>query len=103
MEGNPQACGRIICTSTGVGADKQMMNYQIERVVGTGSFGVVFQAKCLETGEIVSPLTQVICHKQVAGCRWHIPMGNFSQIVNCRYLRVDARRCQSCKNCHKTP
>ncbi|THG10382.1 hypothetical protein TEA_008454 [Camellia sinensis var. sinensis] len=25
-----------------------------ERVVGTGSFGIVFQAKCLETGETVA-------------------------------------------------
>ncbi|KAL3618669.1 Shaggy-related protein kinase theta [Castilleja foliolosa] len=30
------------------------MSYMAERVVGTGSFGVVYQAKCLETGESVA-------------------------------------------------
>ncbi|PKU64433.1 Shaggy-related protein kinase theta [Dendrobium catenatum] len=30
------------------------ISYMAERVVGTGSFGVVFQAKCLETGESVA-------------------------------------------------
>ncbi|XP_022867173.1 shaggy-related protein kinase theta [Olea europaea var. sylvestris] len=30
------------------------MSYMAERVVGSGSFGVVYQAKCLETGESVA-------------------------------------------------
>lgn len=54
VEGNPNTCGHVICTSAGMAADKRMVNYQTERVVGTGSFGVVFQAKCLETGETVA-------------------------------------------------
>ena len=65
VEGNPQACGRIICTSAGADSERQMINYQIERVVGTGSFGVVFQAKCLETGETVGfayMLDSELCH-----------------------------------------
>ncbi|KAJ6320013.1 hypothetical protein OIU78_015412 [Salix suchowensis] len=33
---------------------KQTISYMAERVVGHGSFGVVFQAKCLETGETVA-------------------------------------------------
>nr|XP_029118251.1 shaggy-related protein kinase kappa isoform X1 [Elaeis guineensis] len=33
---------------------KQAVTYIAEHVVGTGSFGVVFQAKCRETGEIVA-------------------------------------------------
>ncbi|AQL10350.1 Putative glycogen synthase kinase family protein [Zea mays] len=32
----------------------QKVSYMAERVVGTGSFGIVFQAKCLETGETVA-------------------------------------------------
>ncbi|KAJ9547582.1 hypothetical protein OSB04_020125 [Centaurea solstitialis] len=32
----------------------QTISYMAERVVGHGSFGVVFQAKCLETGEAVA-------------------------------------------------
>lgn len=33
---------------------EKMISYLAERVVGTGSFGIVFQAKCLETGETVA-------------------------------------------------
>ncbi|WOK94561.1 shaggy-related protein kinase kappa-like isoform X1 [Canna indica] len=36
------------------GQPKQAISYIAERVVGKGSFGVVFQAKCRETGEIVA-------------------------------------------------
>ncbi|WCJ20084.1 SHAGGY-related protein kinase dZeta [Euphorbia peplus] len=33
------------------GEPEQTISYMAEHVVGTGSFGVVFQEKCLETGE----------------------------------------------------
>ncbi|THU58659.1 hypothetical protein C4D60_Mb03t16700 [Musa balbisiana] len=48
--------GHIISTTIGGknGEPKQTISYMAERVVGTGSFGVVFQAKCLETGETVA-------------------------------------------------
>ncbi|KAK4801840.1 hypothetical protein SAY86_000043 [Trapa natans] len=36
------------------GQSRQAVSYIGEHVVGTGSFGVVFQAKCRETGEIVA-------------------------------------------------
>lgn len=36
------------------GQPKQTISYMAERVVGTGSFGVVFQAKCIETSETVA-------------------------------------------------
>lgn len=48
--------GHIIVTQVG-GADgqgKQTISYMAERVVGQGTFGVVFQAKCLEAGETVA-------------------------------------------------
>ncbi|KAI5013747.1 hypothetical protein ZWY2020_040633 [Hordeum vulgare] len=32
----------------------QTISYMAERVVGTGSFGIVFQVKCLGTGETVA-------------------------------------------------
>ncbi|MCO5604814.1 hypothetical protein L7F22_058987 [Adiantum nelumboides] len=45
----------IVTTISGPnGQPKQTVSYMAERVVGTGSFGVVFQAKCLETGETVA-------------------------------------------------
>jgi hypothetical protein len=53
IEGDPNTCGHVICTAAGSGPNQQTINYSTERVVGNGSFGVVFQATCLETGETV--------------------------------------------------
>ncbi|KAM3407833.1 hypothetical protein ACQJBY_001274 [Aegilops geniculata] len=55
-EGNDAMTGHIISTTIGGknGEPKQTISYMAERVVGTGSFGIVFQAKCLETGETVA-------------------------------------------------
>ncbi|CAA0820790.1 Shaggy-related protein kinase theta [Striga hermonthica] len=56
VSGSSTETGQIIVTSIGGrnGQPKQTMSYMAERVVGTGSFGVVYQAKCLETGESVA-------------------------------------------------
>ncbi|XP_055810934.1 shaggy-related protein kinase epsilon-like [Solanum dulcamara] len=56
ISGNGTETGQIIVTtlSDRNGQKKQTLSYMAERVVGTGSFGVVFQAKCLETGESVA-------------------------------------------------
>jgi len=56
VSGNGTETGQIITTMIGSrnGQPKQTVSYMAERVVGTGSFGVVFQAKCLETGEQVA-------------------------------------------------
>uniref|UniRef100_A0A5B7A5V0 non-specific serine/threonine protein kinase n=1 Tax=Davidia involucrata TaxID=16924 RepID=A0A5B7A5V0_DAVIN len=56
VSGNGTEAGQIIATTVGGrnGQQKQTISYMAERVVGTGSFGVVFQAKCLETGEAVA-------------------------------------------------
>jgi hypothetical protein len=43
----------IITAVAGSGPSKQAYNFSTERVVGNGSFGVVFQATCLETAETV--------------------------------------------------
>ncbi|KAK2642495.1 hypothetical protein Ddye_024258 [Dipteronia dyeriana] len=55
VDGN-EVTGHIISTTIGGknGEPKQTISYMAERVVGTGSFGIVFQAKCLETGETVA-------------------------------------------------
>ena len=57
VEGDPGVCGHVISTTASGGGSQQSINYSTERVVGNGSFGVVFQATCLETGETVSTLT----------------------------------------------
>ncbi|XP_060213423.1 shaggy-related protein kinase epsilon-like [Lycium barbarum] len=56
VSGNGTETGQIIVTTVSGrnGQKKQTLSYMAERVVGTGSFGVVFQAKCLETGESVA-------------------------------------------------
>ncbi|XP_022149710.1 shaggy-related protein kinase zeta-like isoform X2 [Momordica charantia] len=56
IEGNDAVTGHIISTTIGGknGEPKQTISYMAERVVGSGSFGIVFQAKCLETGETVA-------------------------------------------------
>ncbi|XVF79990.1 hypothetical protein PTKIN_Ptkin15bG0034500 [Pterospermum kingtungense] len=56
VSGNGTEAGQIISTMIGGlnGQPKQTISYMAERVVGTGSFGVVFQAKCLERGESVA-------------------------------------------------
>ncbi|EPS67477.1 shaggy kinase 7, partial [Genlisea aurea] len=56
VSGNGTQAGEVIVTSIGGrnGKPKQTVSYRAERVVGTGSFGVVYQAKCVETGETVA-------------------------------------------------
>lgn len=56
VDGNGAEAGHIIVTHIGGrnGQPKQTISYMAERAVGRGSFGVVFQAKCLETGETVA-------------------------------------------------
>jgi glycogen synthase kinase 3 beta len=56
MGGNDAVTGHIISTTIGGknGEPKRTISYMAEGVVGIGSFGVVFQAKCIETGETVA-------------------------------------------------
>ncbi|CAG7879389.1 unnamed protein product [Brassica rapa] len=56
VDGNGTETGHIIVTTIGCkdGQPKQTISYMAERVVEQGSFGIVFQAKCLETGETVA-------------------------------------------------
>ncbi len=57
IEGDGKSVGNVITACAGSGSSKQTYNYSTERVVGNGSFGVVFQATCLETAETVSRWT----------------------------------------------
>lgn len=67
-EGDPANVGHVITTTGGAGPSKQVIRYLTERVVGNGSFGVVFQAKCLETGETVRFELAAGRANQAAGC-----------------------------------
>eukprot|EP00271_Cylindrocystis_brebissonii_P005090 TRINITY_DN17026_c1_g1_i1.p1 TRINITY_DN17026_c1_g1~~TRINITY_DN17026_c1_g1_i1.p1 ORF type:complete len:435 (+),score=96.23 TRINITY_DN17026_c1_g1_i1:352-1656(+) len=54
--GHGTEAGHIITTTVGGknGQPKQTISYSAEKVVGNGSFGVVFQATCLESHETVA-------------------------------------------------
>ncbi|XP_028791445.1 glycogen synthase kinase-3 homolog MsK-3 [Neltuma alba] len=56
IDGNGTEAGHIIVTTIGGknGQPKQTISYMAEHIIGHGSFGVVFQAKRLETGETVA-------------------------------------------------
>ncbi|XP_008803034.1 shaggy-related protein kinase epsilon-like isoform X1 [Phoenix dactylifera] len=56
IKGKSTETGHLITTTIGGqnGQPKQTISYMADRVVGTGSFGVVLQAKCLGTGEAVA-------------------------------------------------
>ncbi|GKV37281.1 hypothetical protein SLEP1_g45329 [Rubroshorea leprosula] len=56
VDGRGTETGQIIVTTIGGrnGQPKQTISYVAERVVGQGTFAVVFQARCLETGETVA-------------------------------------------------
>jgi len=55
IDANSNDTGHIITTTcTTRDGRKHSLSYSTERVVGNGSFGVVFQATCLETGETVA-------------------------------------------------
>ncbi|KAK3164186.1 hypothetical protein QOZ80_1AG0013890 [Eleusine coracana subsp. coracana] len=56
VNGNGMEVGHTIVTTVGGrnSQPRQTISYTAERIVGQGSFGVVFQARCLETGERVA-------------------------------------------------
>ncbi|XP_010523730.1 PREDICTED: shaggy-related protein kinase beta-like [Tarenaya hassleriana] len=56
IKGNGTEPGKIITSrKKGLNGQKdQIISYRAEHVIGSGSFGVVFQAKCMEKGERVA-------------------------------------------------
>jgi glycogen synthase kinase 3 beta len=57
--GNDDVAGKRDDCDAGVapgggGVQEQTISYSAERIIGNGSFGVVFQAAVVETGEIVA-------------------------------------------------
>mmetsp|Transcript_6105 Transcript_6105/g.21426 ORF Transcript_6105/g.21426 Transcript_6105/m.21426 type:complete len:428 (-) Transcript_6105:3281-4564(-) len=54
VEGNPNESGHIVTTASTNSQGRETLTYMTERVVGTGSFGIVFQATCIESGETVA-------------------------------------------------
>ncbi|KAJ9539413.1 hypothetical protein OSB04_032146 [Centaurea solstitialis] len=94
VNGNGTETGQVIVTSIGGrnGKPKQTLSYMAERVVGTGSFGVVFQAKCLETGEAVA-IKKVLQDKRYKNRELQIMRllehPNVVPLKNCFYSTTD--------------
>jgi hypothetical protein len=55
--------GHVITTTGSNGGERQTIRYVTERVVGNGSFGVVYMARCMETSETV----RCLCNCVIAG------------------------------------
>ncbi|XP_024993261.1 shaggy-related protein kinase epsilon-like isoform X2 [Cynara cardunculus var. scolymus] len=94
VNGTGTETGQVIVTSVGGrnGKPKQTFSYMAERVVGTGSFGVVFQAKCLETGEAVA-IKKVLQDKRYKNRELQIMRlldhPNIVPLKNCFYSTTD--------------
>ena len=54
IDGNPNESGHTVTTGVPSNADAPRKSYETVKVVGNGSFGVVFQATCVETGDTVA-------------------------------------------------
>ena len=48
------AAARAVAPNVGEVIDGQTLRFNAERIIGNGSFGVVFRASVVETGEVVS-------------------------------------------------
>lgn len=87
VDGDGTQTGHVIATTVAGtnGQSKQTISYMAERVVGTGSFGIVFQAKCLETGEVVA-IKKVLQDKRYKNRELQImQMLDHPNIVNLRH------------------
>jgi serine/threonine protein kinase len=91
-EGDPNNVGHVITTAGGSGPSKQVIRYLTERVVGNGSFGVVFQAKCIETGETVA-IKKVLQDKRFKNRELQIirmmSHSNIVQLKHCFYTTTE--------------
>ena len=93
VDGNPNEAGHTV--TTGVpNSDAPEISYETVRVVGNGSFGVVFQATQLETGDTVA-IKKVLQDKrfknrelQIMKMMDHV---NVVRLKHCFYSTNDAR------------
>ena len=60
--GDPKGHGMVLETTIKSGQSSHTVTYTTEKVVGNGSFGVVYKASCVETGETVSAIHLCVHH-----------------------------------------
>ena len=77
--------------------DQQNISYSAERIIGNGSFGVVFEAKVVETGEVVA-IKKVLQDKRFKNRELQImrqlvkdPHPNIVALKHCFYSQVRFR------------
>ena len=77
---------------------EQNISYAAERIIGNGSFGVVFEAKVVETGEVVA-IKKVLQDKRFKNRELQImrqlvkdPHPNIVALKHCFYSQVRAVR-----------
>ncbi|KAK4406853.1 Phosphoribosylamine--glycine ligase, chloroplastic [Sesamum angolense] len=95
IDGVGAETGHVIRTTIGGrnGQSKQVVSYIAEHVVGTGSFGVVFQAKCRETGEIVA-IKKVLQDKRYKNRELQIMQMSASfNLFSCPMFAFDRKDC----------
>lgn len=78
--------------------EDQNISYSAERIIGNGSFGVVFEAKVVETGEVVA-IKKVLQDKRFKNRELQImrqlvkdPHTNVVALRHCFYSQVSFRR-----------
>jgi serine/threonine protein kinase len=84
-------------TSPPAANGEQQVSYSAERIIGNGSFGVVFQAAVVETGEIVA-IKKVLQDKRFKNRELQImrqlvkdPHSNIVALKHCFYSQVRAQ------------
>lgn len=77
--------------ATTTASGEQTISYSAERIIGNGSFGVVFQAAVVETGEVVA-IKKVLQDKRFKNREWQImrqlvkdPHSNIVALKHCFY------------------
>jgi serine/threonine protein kinase len=77
---------------------EQNISYSAERIIGNGSFGVVFEAKVVETGEVVA-IKKVLQDKRFKNRELQImrqlvkdPHPNIVALKHCFYSQVSNKR-----------
>ena len=82
---------------------EQNISYSAERIIGNGSFGVVFEAKVVETGEVVA-IKKVLQDKRFKNRELQImrqlvkdPHPNIVALKHCFYSQVRIRF--ACRRC----
>jgi serine/threonine protein kinase len=95
----PAAVSAATTASTPAGTadtslDQQNISYSAERIIGNGSFGVVFEAKVVETGEVVA-IKKVLQDKRFKNRELQImrqlvkdPHPNIVALKHCFYSQV---------------